>query len=474
MTATCSDPGPLAPARPDGDDEDTLYRRVAFRLMPLIVTCYVVSNLDRINVSFAKLQMMSDLGFSDAVYGLGAGLFFIGYAAVEVPSNLLLHRFGARIWITRILVTWGAISAAMSVVTSLWSFYVLRFALGVAEAGLFPGIIYYLTQWYPRHRRARITSMLYIAVPIAGFSGSLLSGLIISKFDQFLSLAGWQWMFILEALPAILLAPVVFATLPDRIATARWLSPGEKLCLARILADDREAADSMPVLRVFATPHVWHLGAILFTIVLSMYGVFFFLPTIIRAAGLSTPLEVALASAIPYAASVVMMLVVSRSSDRTGERRWHIVGSTAVGAMGIVASVVWKDELPIVLLGMCLAVGGIMAVLPVFWGLATGAFKGASEAAAIAFINSLALTGGFVGPFVVGAVSEWTGSVDHGMLVLAIAWRLGAFLVLAYRVRMDEFRLVGPATAASDPDPDRTCVPARPRRRAGRVANHIK
>ena len=432
-----------------GDGEDALYRRATVRLLPLLVICYVVSNLDRINVSFAKLQMMSDLGLSDAVYGLGAGLFFIGYAAVEVPSNLLLHRYGARLWISRILFTWGAISAAMSLVHSTWSFYALRFALGVAEAGLFPGIIYYLTQWYPRHRRATVTSLLYVAVPIAGLSGSILSGLIISELDQVLHLAGWQWMFILEAMPAILLAPVVFFRLPDRLDEARWLSAEEKRRLAQVLADENETAHAVPTLQVLATPRVWHLGLILFTFVLAMYGVFFFLPTMIHAAGLASPLEVGVATAVPYAASILMMLAVSRSSDRSGERRWHLIGSSIVGATGVVASIVWKNDVHVVLIGMCLAVGGIMTVLPVFWGLATGAFRGASEAAAIAFINSLGLIAGFVGPSVIGLISKWSGSIDGGMVLLALVWVVGALLVLAYRVRASAAELVSPVSTVA-------------------------
>ena len=439
----------LSPASARGDREDALFRRATFRLMPLLVICYVVSNLDRINLSFAKLQMMSDLGLSDAVYGLGAGLFFIGYAAVEVPSNLLLHRFGARIWISRILFTWGLISAAMSLVSSPASFYAMRFALGVAEAGLFPGIIYYLTQWYPRHRRAGITSLLYVAVPIAGVSGSILSGLIISKLDRVLALAGWQWMFVLEALPAILLAPIVFFTLPDRLDTARWLSAAEKQRLTRILADDQGAAHSVPTLRVLTTPRVWHLGLILFTIVLAMYGVLFFLPTMVHAAGVTTPWQVGLITAIPYAASVVMMILVSRSSDRSGERRWHLIGSIVIGAAGLVASVVFKDDVRLVIIGMCFAVGGILTSLPVFWGLATGAFRGASEAAAIAFINSLALTGGFVGPFVIGIISKWSGSIDGGMLALAVVWLGGALLVFAYRVRANNGRPISPVSTVT-------------------------
>lgn len=434
-----------------GDGEDALFRRATWRLMPLIIACYVISNLDRINVSFAKLQMMSDLGLSDAVYGLGAGLFFIGYAAVEVPSNLMLHRLGARVWISRILLTWGLISAGMCLVSSEWSFYVMRFALGVAEAGLFPGVIYYLTQWYPRHRRARITSLLYLAVPIAGLSGSILSGLIIETMQNTLGLAGWQWMFILEAAPAVLLAPVVFLTLPDSFHQARWLSSGEKQRVAAVLAEDERGARAVPTLRVFATLRVWHLGLVLFTIVLAMYGVFFFLPTMIHAAGINGAMQVGLVTAIPYGSSVVMMLLVSRSSDRTGERRWHLFGSVVVGAAGILLAIVGKQDLRLVILGMCFAVGGIMTVLPVFWGLATGAFRGASEAAALAFINSLALIGGFVGPSVIGMLSHWFGSIDAGMLLLAAVWLGGALLALACRPGPRGAVLVGGvATAAGD------------------------
>jgi MFS family permease len=354
----------------------------------------------------------------------------------------MLHRFGARLWISRILFTWGVISAAMSLVNSAWSFYALRFTLGIAEAGLFPGVLYYLTLWYPRHRRATITSLLYLAVPIAGLSGSLLSGLIISELDAALRLAGWQWMFILEALPAILLAPVVFFGLPDRLETASWLSVEEKRRLARNLADDEATAKAVPALHVLSSLPVWHLGLILFAFVLAMYGVFFFLPTMIHAAGVATPLQVGIVTAIPYAFSIVMMIAVSRSSDRSGERRWHLIGASLVGAVGIIASVVGKGDVRVVVIGMCLAVGGIMTVLPVFWSLATGAFRGASEATAIAFINSIGLTAGFVGPSIIGVISRWSGSIDGGMLLLALVWLAGGVLVFAYHGRARNAQMI--------------------------------
>ena len=414
-------------------DDGALYRRVAARLMPLLLLCYVVSNLDRINVSFAKLEMMSALKLSDAVYGMGAGLFFVGYAAMEVPSNWMLDRVGARIWIARILLTWGLLSAAMALVYSAYSFYGIRFALGIAEAGLFPGVMYYLTFWFPRSRRATITSIFYLAVPIAGVSGSVVSGFIMSEMDGFLSLAGWQWMFILEAAPAVLLAPVVYFTLPDHPTDAGWLSKAEQQRLDDNLASEQPEDHSGSVLQALWTPRVWHLGLILFTIVLALYGVLFYMPTLIHNAYPSTPKVVGLLTAIPYAVSVIMMLLTSRNSDRTGERRWHLAFGCLVGAVGVVLSVFTETNIVLVVIGMCLAVGGVMMNLGIYWTLATGVFRGAQDAVSIAFVNAIGLTAGFAGPTIIGAISSWTGSTDGGMIMLAVFWLIGAALVLAYR-----------------------------------------
>jgi MFS family permease len=414
-------------------DDGLLYRRVAWRLMPLLLLCYVVSNLDRINVSFAKLEMMSALKLSDAVYGLGAGLFFIGYAAMEVPSNWMLHNFGARIWISRILLTWGLLSAAMALVYSAYSFYGIRFALGIAEAGLFPGVMYYLTYWFPRSRRATITSIFYLAIPIAGVSGSVLSGFIMSEMDGWLGLAGWQWMFIIEAAPAVLLAPVVYFILSDKPEDADWLSRSEQQRLVRNLAGEQPDDHGGSVLQALWTPRVWHLGLILFTIVLALYGVLFYMPTLIRGAHPSSPAVIGLLTAIPYAVSVIMMVTASRNSDRTGERRWHLAFACFVGAVGITLSVFTKTNIVLVLVGMSLAVGGIMMCLGIYWTLATGVFRGAQDAVSIAFVNAIGLTAGFVGPTIIGAISSWTGSTDGGMIMLAVFWLIGAALILAYR-----------------------------------------
>lgn len=422
-----------AAASVENFDDDMLYKRVGWRLMPLLLLCYVVANLDRINVSFAKLEMMSALKLSDAVYGLGAGLFFIGYAAMEVPSNWMLHNFGARVWIARILLTWGLLSAAMALVYSAYSFYGIRFALGIAEAGLFPGVMYYLTYWFPRSRRATISSIFYLAVPIAGVSGSVLSGFIMSEMHGFLGLAGWQWMFLLEAAPAILLSPVVYLILADKPADADWLSTVEKQRLVRNLAGEQPDDHGGSVLQALWTPRVWHLSLILFTIVLAMFGVLFYMPTLIRGAHESSPAVVGLLTAIPYAVSVIMMVLASWNSDRTGERRWHLAFACFVGAVGIVLSVFAKTDIFLVMIGMCLAVGGIMMCLAIYWTLATGVFRGAQDAVSIAFINAIGLTAGFVGPTIIGAISTWTGSTDGGMMMLVVFWLIGAALVLAYR-----------------------------------------
>jgi MFS family permease len=414
-------------------NDDVLYRRVTLRLMPLLVLCYVVSNLDRINVSFAKLEMMSALKLSDAVYGLGAGLFFVGYAAMEVPSNWLLAKLGARIWIARILLTWGLLSAAMALVYSAYSFYGMRFALGIAEAGLFPGVTYYLTQWFPRDRRATITSIFYLAVPIAGVSGSILSGFIMSELEGLLGLAGWQWMFIIEAAPAVLLAPVVYFVLPDHPDDARWLSGAEQQRLDRNLIADQAEDHGGSVLQALWTPRVWHAGAILFTIVLALYGVLFYMPTLIRSASGASAATVGLITAIPYGASVVMMVLMSRNSDRTGERRWHLAMACLVGAVGVLFSVYTKTNTVLVVVGMCLAVGGVMTNLAIYWTLATGLFRDAQDAVAIAFINAIGLTAGFFGPTIIGAITQRTGSTDGGMIGLAVCWLIGAALILAYR-----------------------------------------
>ncbi len=420
----------------DNGFEEATYRKVAWRLMPLLLICYIVAYLDRVNVGFAKLQMMDQLGFSDTVYGLGAGIFFIGYFFFEVPSNIILHKVGARVWIGRIMITWGLLSAAMMFVTTPMTFYVMRFLLGVAEAGFFPGIILYLTYWYPAHRRGRIIAMFMTGIAGAGVIGGPLSGAIMKFMDGYNGWSGWQWMFLLEGLPAVLLGVVVILMLQDRIAQAKWLSEEERALLIANIEKDEEHKEDVPVLRVMASGRVWLCAAIYFSYVMGLYGVSFFLPTIIKAMGYKDPLDVGLISVIPYGVSVVAMLVVAKSADRTRERRWHVAIPGLIGAAGLALSVVFSQDTMLAIAALTIGLSGIMATLPLFWSLPTAFLAGTGAAAGIALINSLGNLSGFVSPYAVGWLKDATGSTDTGVYMLACGMVVGALLTLSVPARL--------------------------------------
>ncbi|WMY11795.1 MFS transporter [Paraburkholderia phenoliruptrix] len=413
-------------------DPERLYRRVTWRLLPLLIVCYTFAYLDRVNVGFAKLQMVADLKFSDTVYGLGAGIFFIGYVLAEVPSNLVLHKLGARRWIARILVTWGILSAAMLVVNSPTSFYVLRFLLGVAEAGFFPGIIYYLMHWYPASRRGTVLATFYLAAPLSGLLGGPVSGYIMTAMAHTPPFTAWQWMFLIEGIPAVLLGIVVFFTLDDRIDDAKWLSADEKLRLNAELASEQHQAASSTVGSAFRDPRTWHLSAILFAIVMAMYGVFFWMPTLVNESGIKSPLLVGLLSAIPYAVAIPTMILIGRHSDRRAERRFHMIGLCFTGTAGFLLCVLWQHQTWPLLFALTLATAAVMATLPLFWTLPTAIFRGAAAAAGIALINSLGVTAGFVAPYMVGFLRDLTKSPNSGLYVLASLWVIAA--VLIYKV----------------------------------------
>ena len=422
---------PLATQVPDASAlaESALYRKVGWKLIPLLILCYTISYLDRVNVGFAKLQMMADLKLSDTVYGLGAGIFFVGYVLAEVPSNMVLHRVGARRWIARILITWGLVSAAMVWVSSPTSFYVLRFLLGVAEAGFFPGIIYYLMHWYPARRRAGVLALFYLAAPLSGMLGGPISGWIIRDMAHVPPLNGWQWMFLLEAVPAVLLGLVVFWSLKDRIDDAPWLTAAEKHVLCTRLAAENQGKLKISFRQVFSSIHVWQLSAILFTIVMAMYGVFFWMPTLVSESGIKDPLYVGLLSAVPYAAAIPAMLLIGRHSDSTGERRWHMIALCVIGMAGFLLSILWQRDTVLLLAAMTLATMAVMSILPLFWTMPTAALQGSGAAAGIALINSLGVTAGFVAPYMVGYLRDLTGSSNLAMCVLAALWFAGAVLV---------------------------------------------
>ncbi len=411
--------------------EEATYRKVSLRLIPLLLICYIIAYLDRVNVGFAKLQMLDQLNFSETVYGLGAGIFFIGYFLFEVPSNIILHKVGARLWIGRIMITWGVLSACMMFVTTPMMFYAMRFLLGIAEAGFFPGIILYLTYWYPSHRRGRMTAMFMTGIAGAGVIGGPLSGAIMKYADGAMDWSGWQWMFLLEGLPAVILGVIVIIMLEDRIANAKWLSADERNLLIRNIAADSEHKEEESVFKVMSSGRVWLCAAIYFSYVMGLYGVSFFLPTIIKAMGYKDPLDIGLVSVIPYSVSVIVMLTVAKSADRSRERRWHVAIPGLVGAAGLALSVVLAKDSALAIAALTLGLSGIMATLPLFWSLPTAFLAGTGAAAGIALINSLGNLSGFVSPYAVGLLKDATGSTDAGVYMLACGMIVGALLTLS-------------------------------------------
>jgi len=416
--------------------EDATYRKVSWRLVPFLLLCYVVAYLDRVNVGFAKLQMLNDLKFSETIYGLGAGIFFIGYFLFEVPSNVILHKVGARIWIARIMITWGAISAAMMFVTTPTMFYVLRFLLGTAEAGFFPGIILYLTYWFPANRRGRTTTYFMTAVALSGVIGGPLSGWVMQAFDGHNGWAGWQWMFLIEGIPSILVGLWVIAYLDDRIAHAKWLTSEEKALLQRNIAGEDAHKEDLSIARVLSSPRVWLMSGIYFSFVMGLYGVSFWLPTIIKQTGVKGVLDIGLLTAIPYGCAVIGMVLVAHSADRSGERRWHIALPALAGALGLVLSVQWHSNTALAMCALTLATIGILTTLPLFWSLPTAFLAGTGAAAGIAMINSLGNLAGFISPYAVGWLKDLTQSTDSGMYLLAVCMVVGAVLTLSVPVRM--------------------------------------
>lgn len=406
------------------------YRRTAWRVIPLLIVCYLVAYLDRVNVGFAKLQMLDDLKFSDAVYGLGAGVFFVGYLMFEIPSNIALHRFGARRWIARIMMTWGLLSAAMMFIHTPMSFYVLRFLIGIAEAGFFPGIIFYLTTWFPAHRRGVMISLFIAALPISSMLGSLISGWIMQNLHGVAGYAGWQWLFVIEGLPAVFLGAAVFFLLRDRIADAQWLSPEEKHGMQAAL--DREAVGkAQHSLRDgLLNPKIWLLGAVYFCLVLGQYVISFWMPTIIRNSGVAEPWAIGVLTAIPYSVAAISMVLVGRSSDRHREYRWHLAICACIGAAGVIFGTLFGNNLLLAMLGLTVGTAAMISSLPVFWGMPTAVVGGAAAAAGIALINSLGNVAGFFSTIVVGWLTQVTGSTQAAMYFMAGALVIGGLLGL--------------------------------------------
>jgi ACS family tartrate transporter-like MFS transporter len=425
---------PNAGARPTDDRDRTIARKVAWRLAPLLMVCYFVAFLDRVNVGFAALTMNADLGFDDAVFGLGAGIFFVGYFIFEVPSNLVLEKLGARIWIARIMFGWGLVSAAMALVWNDTSFYIGRFLLGAAEAGFFPGVVLYLTYWFAAEHRARMIGLFMAAVPVSGMIGSPLSGWILG-LEGALGLHGWQWLFILEGLPAMVLSVAVWFWLTDRPSQALWLSACERECLEATLERERAHRDSVRRYRLgeaLANGRVLLLGVLYFGLVTGLYGVTFWLPQIVKGFGGLSNLEIGFITALPTLAAAVAMVAWTRHSDSTQERPWHVALPAFAGYLGLTASAfVSNPSLSTIALSVALI--GIYAAIATSWTLPTAFLTGTAAAGGLALINSIGNLGGFVGPYFVGWIKNATGGYSLALLIIGIGLAISGLIALALR-----------------------------------------
>ena len=398
--------------------------------MPFLFLLYIFAYLDRINVGFAALQMNAALGLSASVYALGAGIFFLSYTALEIPSNIALAHVGARRWIARIAITWGILSSAMMFVRDARSFIWLRFFLGAAEAGFFPGIIFYLTRWVPADQRARTIATFMTATVTAGIVGGPISGALLT-LNGLAGLAGWQWLFLVEGVPAALLGLAALRVLPDTPADARWLTADERdaltLALSREGVSDRVRARRIS--EALAHPWLWLLALVYFVVPLALYAFSFFLPQILQGASAGSPFQIGVLSAIPYLAGAIGMVVAGRHSDRTGERRWHVAGAAALSGVAFVATAFVHGLTPSLVL-LSIAMLGLSSMFGPFWTMATSFVEGIGAAAGIALINSVGNIGGFVGPYVLGYVRDTTNSFAAGLVAIGVTVIVGGVLAL--------------------------------------------
>ncbi|MET3229148.1 UNVERIFIED_ORG: D-galactonate transporter [Burkholderia sp. 1263] len=429
----------LAPALKPGASaaahDDLLYRKVSLRIIPFLFVCYVVSFLDRINIGFAQLQMKHDLGFSDAMYGLGAAVFYVGYVLCEVPSNLLLARFGARRTFTRIMLLWGVASVGMMLVSKPAHFYLLRFMLGVFEAGFFPGIVLYLTYWYPARRRAAVLSIFFAGVAVAGVLGGLVSGWIMRDMGGVWGMFGWQWMFIIEGAPAIVLGLIAAFYLVDGPQHASWLNADEKAQLIAQRDEDRrpisDAHSSRALMQALRNPQVYLFAFIYFSLTCASLTLSFWMPLMIRDFGIHDVLAISLYSVVPNAVGAVGLILIARHSDRRGERRRHFAACTIGGGIALSLLTLHLSSFPAMLAILSLAAVLIFAALPIFWTVPSSYLSGTVAAAGIALISSIGITSGIVSPWVIGLIKTHTGSMDNALYVLtALLFVSGAALLI--------------------------------------------
>ncbi|MDR3098819.1 MAG: MFS transporter [Paraburkholderia sp.] len=411
--------------------EDALFSKVAWRLLPILFVSYVVAYIDRVNVGFAKLQMLGDLHFSAQVYGFGSGIFFVGFLLFEIPSNLLLYRFGARAWLARIMITWGLVSVLTLFVRTPMQFYAARFLLGVAEAGFLPGVVYYLSQWFPPHRQGRVMALLITAAAAGGVIVGPLSGWIMDAFSNSATLRNWQWLFLLQGLPAMVVAYLLWRVLPDRPDTVEWLDASEKAVLQSLVSGTQHHLPRKDkIAEVLRSANVWWLALVLLALNLGIYAVIFWTPTIIRDAGITNLSHIGYLAALPYVASAAAMLLLGRSSDFFGERRWHLALSCLGGAVGLVLTA-FAASTPLRIAGVTLATAMFIGSTPLVWALGGNFMSGRAAATGYALMNAIAALGGLFGPYAMGLAQDLSGSISIAVLAIAGCSVLGALCVLA-------------------------------------------
>jgi MFS transporter, ACS family, tartrate transporter len=424
-------------------------RKVTLRLIPFLFILYIVAWLDRVNVGFAGLQMNSDLGFSYAAFGFGSGVFFLGYCLFEIPSNLILHRVGARRWISRIMISWGIISAAMMFVRTAPTFYVLRFLLGAAEAGFFPGVVYYLSHWYPEGQRARAIAAFMTAVPVSGVIGGPLSGALLTLNGLF-GLAGWQWLFLVEGIPAILLGIIVLVYLTDRPETANCLSPTEKDWLVSQLAverDSRDAAHRVDVVSALTDSTIWQLGIIFLMASIGFYGFSFWAPLVVKSLTGSTELGVGIIIGAISGVTIILMLLNSAHSDRMDERPWHVTVPLLVMGAGFFGCAFLREPILAVFFLALVPIGHCAAYGP-FWSIPSRFLSGAPAAAGIALVVTIANVGGLVGPTIIGAMKDRFGTHQPAFMLLGSCAVMAALLSLRLR-SAEALKCAAPQAASS-------------------------
>ncbi|WP_447871885.1 MFS transporter [Serratia fonticola] len=429
-------------------DKAKLYRKIAWRIMPILLISYIIGYLDRVGISFSKFQMMPDIlqgnvSMAEAVYGLGAGVFFIGYIIAGVPSNILLSKYGARKVIALLMLVWGTISMLSIFITNPTQFYLARFLLGLAEAGFYPGVILYLTLWFPSSQRAKMTALFVCGIPVSNIIGGPLCGWIIENMNGMFELSGWQWLFFISGPRALLIAVVIFFFLDNTYQSAKWLSPQEKEMITQDMVQGTSkkigadgAAQEWTMKTMLKSSAFTKMWLICFCTVMGQGGLAFWVPTMIRDTGVSSVLDIGLLTMLPYMLAVVAMLMAARSSDKHRERRWHIIVPFCIAAVSLIFIGLFPDNKVIVMVALCIAVASSLVPSPLFWSLPNAIFTGTCAAAGIALINSIANIGGFISPYIIGYFKNTTESNLVAMCVLSSMMILGAILTYSVPAKL--------------------------------------